>query len=181
MFGANFTFMRRVAAINRCNDRFQLTLSDGRLVSARAVVLAMGAAYRRLGVPALEALNGAGVFYGGPTSEAPAMVGRDAYVVGGGNLLDRPRCTSRTTLAASIGRSRRIAQRRHVSLPGSELEATPNVEVRAGTEVVEGGGEGRLEYLELRDADTGERRTVAADGLFVLIGARPRTEWLPER
>jgi len=61
-----------------------------------------------------------------------------------------------------------------------ELEATPNVEVRAGSEVVEGGGEGRLEYLELRDADTGERRTVAADGLFVLIGARPRTEWLPE-
>jgi hypothetical protein len=43
-----------------------------------------------------------------------------------------------------------------------------------------GGGRGRLEYLELRDGDTGERRTVAADGLFVLIGARPRTEWLPE-
>jgi thioredoxin reductase (NADPH) len=42
------------------------------------------------------------------------------------------------------------------------------------------GGEGRLEYLELRDADTGERQTVAADGLFVLIGARPRTEWLPD-
>jgi thioredoxin reductase (NADPH) len=46
--------------------------------------------------------------------------------------------------------------------------------------VVEGGGEGRLEYLELREGDTGERRTVAAEGLFVLIGARPRTDWLPE-
>ncbi len=180
VFGANFTFMRRVAALDRCNDRFRLTLSDGRLVSARAVVLAMGAAYRRLGVPALEALNGAGVFYGGPTSEAPAMVGRDAYVVGGGNsagqaalhLADYARRVTLVVRAESLsaGMSHYLVR---------ELEAAPNAEVRAGTEVVEGGGEGRLEYLELRDADTGERRTVAADGLFVLIGARPRTEWLP--
>lgn len=181
VFGANFTFMHRVATLNRCNDRFQLTLSDGRLVTARAVVLAMGAAYRRLGVPALEALNGAGVFYGGPTSEAPAMVGRDAYVVGGGNsagqaALHLAEYARRVTLVVraeslSAGMSHYLVR---------ELEATPNVEVRAGTELVEGGGEGRLEYLELRDADTGERRTVAADGLFVLIGACPKTEWLPE-
>jgi len=181
MFGANFTFMRRVAALTRCNDRFQFSLSDGRLVTARAVVLAMGAAYRRLGVPALEALNGAGVFYGGPTSEAPAMVGRDAYVVGSGNsagqaALHLAEYARRVTLVVrakslSAGMSHYLVR---------ELETTPNVEVRTGTEVVEGGGEGRLEYLELRDADTGERRTVVADGLFVLIGARPRTEWLPE-
>ncbi len=51
----------------------------------RAVLLATGASYRRLGVPALEALNGAGVFYGGPASEAPGMAGRDVYVLGGAN------------------------------------------------------------------------------------------------
>jgi thioredoxin reductase (NADPH) len=60
-----------------------------------------------------------------------------------------------------------------------ELEATPNVEVLTGTEVVGGGGERRLEYLQLQDTGTGQRQEVAADGLFVLIGARPRTEWLP--
>jgi len=181
VFGANFTFMHRAAALKRCNDRLQLTVSDGRLVSGRAVVLAMGAAYRRLGIPALEALNGAGVFYGGSTSEAPAMVGRDAYVVGGGNsagqaalhLADYARRVTLVVRAESlsVGMSHYLVR---------ELEAMPNVDVRAGSEVVEGGGEGRLEYLELRDAATGERRTVAADGLFVLIGARPRTEWLPE-
>ena len=52
---------------------------------ARAVLLATGASYRRLGLPSLEALNGAGVFYGGPSSEAPAMAGRDVYVLGGAN------------------------------------------------------------------------------------------------
>jgi thioredoxin reductase (NADPH) len=181
VFGANFTFMNRVAALDRDHDRLQLTLSDGRLVSARAVVLAMGATYRRLGVPALEALNGAGVFYGGPTSEAPAMVGRDAYVVGGGNsagqaalhLADYARRVTLVVRAESLraGMSHYLVR---------ALEARPNVEVRAGTEVVGGGGEARLEYLELGDAATGERRTVPADGLFVLIGARPRTAWLPE-
>jgi thioredoxin reductase (NADPH) len=60
-----------------------------------------------------------------------------------------------------------------------ELEAAPNVAVRVGTEVLDGGGDGRLEHLVLRDGATGEHETVAADGLFVLIGARPRTDWLP--
>jgi len=61
-----------------------------------------------------------------------------------------------------------------------ELEGTPQVEVRVDTEVIGGGGNGRLQYLELRKRGTGEHETVAADGLFVLIGARPRTNWLPE-
>jgi thioredoxin reductase (NADPH) len=60
-----------------------------------------------------------------------------------------------------------------------ELRATPNVAVRLGTAVVGGGGDGRLQHLVLREGGAGEDETVAADGLFVLIGARPRTEWLP--
>jgi thioredoxin reductase (NADPH) len=60
-----------------------------------------------------------------------------------------------------------------------EMEATPNVEVRLGSDVIGGGGEGRLEYLELQAVGIGERETVAADGLFVLIGADPGTGWLP--
>ena len=59
------------------------------------------------------------------------------------------------------------------------VEAAPNVEVRAGTEVVGGGGEGHLEQLVLRERATGEEETVAADALFVMIGARPHSDWLP--
>ena len=59
------------------------------------------------------------------------------------------------------------------------IEATPNIEVRTGTEVIGGGGDGRLEHLVLRENATGEETTVSADALFVLIGARPHSDWLP--
>jgi thioredoxin reductase (NADPH) len=172
--------MHRATGLSRLGDRLFLTLSNNRRVSARAVILATGASYRRLGVPALEALNGAGVFYGGSTSEAPAMTGKDAYVVGGANsagqaALHLARYARRVTLVVraqslEAGMSHYLVQ---------ELQATPNVAVRLGTAVVGGGGDGRLEHLVLSDNAAGERETVAADGLFVMIGAHPRTDWLP--
>jgi thioredoxin reductase (NADPH) len=181
VFGAGFAFMDSVTALGHTGHQLLVTLSEGRRVSARAVVLATGAAYRRLGVPALEALNGAGVFYGGPASEAPAMAGKDAYIVGGSNsagqaALHLARYSRRVILVVraqslSAGMSHYLVH---------ELEGTPNVEIRLGTHLVGGGGDGRLEYLELREGATGAENTVAADGLFVLIGARPRTDWLPD-
>jgi thioredoxin reductase (NADPH) len=181
VFGANFVFMHRVTGLSRVRDRLRVILSDDRRVSAGSVILATGADYRRLGVPPLEALNGAGVFYGGPASEAHAMAGKDAYIIGGANsagqaALHLARFARRVTLVVraqslGAGMSRYLVH---------ELEGTPNVEVRMGTEVVGGGGDGRLQSLELRENATGEQETVAADGLFVLIGAHPRTDWLPE-
>ena len=61
-----------------------------------------------------------------------------------------------------------------------EIEAAPNIEVRYRTEVAGGGGDGRLEQLSLRHRDTGDTQTEPADGLFVLIGAQPFTDWLPK-
>jgi thioredoxin reductase (NADPH) len=181
VFGAKFAFMHRVTGLSRVRDQLLVTLSDDRSVSARAVILATGATYRRLGVPALEALTTAGVFYGGPVSEAHAMTGKDAYIVGGANsagqaALHLARYTRRVTLvvrALSLG-----AGMSHYLV--HELEGTPNVDVRPDTEVVGGGGDGRLQHLVLRKGTTGEEETVAADGLFVLIGARPHVDWLPE-
>ena len=60
-----------------------------------------------------------------------------------------------------------------------QVEATPKLEVRLGTEVVGGGGDGWLEHLVLRDCATASEETVDADGLFLMIGARPHTDWLP--
>ena len=59
------------------------------------------------------------------------------------------------------------------------VEATPNLDVRTGTTVVGGGGTGHLEQLVLRSKDSGDEEMVAADALFVLIGADPHTDWLP--
>jgi thioredoxin reductase (NADPH) len=180
VLGANFAFMERVEGLERENGRLRLTLSEHGTVYAGAVILATGATYRRIGVPELEELNGAGVFYGGPASEAHGLKGVEVYVVGGANsagqaALHLARFARRVTLvvrASSLagGMSHYLA--RHI-------EATPNIEVRVRTEVVGGGGDdGWLRHLVLREAG-GEEETVEAEGLFLMIGARPRTDWLP--
>ena len=180
LFGASFVFMHRATALARVGGRLSVSLADGRRVSAGAVILATGATYRRLDVPALEALHGAGVFYGGPVSEAPALSGKEAYIAGGGNsagqaALHLARYARRVTLVVRAPSLE--AGMSHYLVRG--VEAAPNVEVRTGTEVVGGGGEGHLQQLVLRERATGEEDTVAADALFVLIGARPHTDWLP--
>ncbi|HEV3407835.1 MAG TPA: hypothetical protein VG079_04025, partial [Gaiellaceae bacterium] len=61
-----------------------------------------------------------------------------------------------------------------------EIDAARNVDVQVNAEVVDGGGDGRLEWVTLRDTTTGETATVPTAAIFVLIGARPHTEWLPD-
>jgi thioredoxin reductase (NADPH) len=173
--------MHRAISLARSEHGLEVALSDGRRLSAAAVILATGVSYRRLRVPSLEALNGAGVFYGGPASEGHALQGKDAWVVGGGNsagqaalhLARHARRVGLVVRADSLGAGMSDYLVR-------EIEATANVEALTDTTVVGGGGEGHLQELVLREGTTGEEETVAADGLFVLIGARPYTEWLPE-
>jgi thioredoxin reductase (NADPH) len=181
VFGASFLLMHRVTALGRSGDWLDVVLSDGRRVSAAAVILATGASYRRLGVPSLEAFSGAGVFYGGPASEAHALGGQVVYVTGGGNsagqaALHVARYARRVTLvvrSASLeaGMSHYLVR---------EIEAAPNLEIRTGAAVVGGGGEGHLQELVLRDNVAGDETSVAADALFVLIGGHPHTDWIPE-
>jgi thioredoxin reductase (NADPH) len=180
LFGASFVFMHRATALERSGDGFIVSLADGRQASGRAVILATGASYRRLGIPSLEALGGAGVFYGGPVSEAPALTGKDVYVVGGGNAagqaaLHLARYARRVTLVVrahslEAGMSHYLVR---------AVEAARNLDVRVDTAIVGGGGDGRLQQLVLRRGGAGEETAVGADALFVLIGARPQTEWLP--
>jgi thioredoxin reductase (NADPH) len=180
VFGANFAFMQRVTDIRRAGDEIALELSDFGTVTARAALLATGATYRRLGVPSLEALTGFGVSYGGPASEAQAVAGGHVYIVGGANSAGQAalyiaRFAATVSLVVRAG----SLDAGMSSYLVSQIEATPNVEVRLGTEVVGGGGNGRLEELVLRRHGDGADETVDANALFVMIGAQPRTEWLP--
>ena len=109
------------------------------------MVLATGASYRRLGVPELEELNGAGVFYGGPASEAPGSTGLEVYVVGGANsagqaALHLARYARRVTL---VVRAQSLAAGMSHYLV-RQVESTPNVEVRLGHRGRRGGGRRRL-------------------------------------
>jgi thioredoxin reductase (NADPH) len=146
---------------------------------ARAVLVATGVSYRRLGVPELEDLVGLGVYYGAATSAAREMTGRDVFVVGGGNSAGQA-----ALHLAHYARSVTVVVRREnlretmSDYLVRQLEATAVVSVRTSAQVVAGGGTGRLEWLEVAGPDDRER--AAAGGLFLLLGADPHGEWLPE-
>jgi thioredoxin reductase (NADPH) len=99
IFGARFLHAREVTAL-RPGGRHVLTLSDGSDASARAVVVATGISYRRLGIPGLDALLGTSVFYGASVSEARAYAGRGVYVVGGGKSAGQAAIHSAATRGA---------------------------------------------------------------------------------
>jgi thioredoxin reductase (NADPH) len=109
------------------------------------------------------------------------MADREVYVVGGANsagqaALHLARYADHVTL---VVRADSLADGMSSYLV-HQVEATPRLDVRVGSEVVGGGGKARLEHLVLRDRATGNEETVPADGLFLMIGARPHTGWLPD-
>jgi thioredoxin reductase (NADPH) len=180
-FGAETSVLRGATDLRADGSARIVVLADGTQIATRAVVLAMGASYQRLGIPNLEALVGAGVFYGGGISEAQAMEGQQVYVVGAGNSAGQ----AAIHLAKHAERVTMIVRGDALGASMSDylvkmIDATENIDVRLRTTVIDGAGAGRLEELVLRDSNTGETRTVPAAALFVLIGAEPHTAWLPE-
>ena len=179
LFGAEFILAQAATGLRASGDDRLVRLSDGSEIATRAVILATGVAWRRLGVPALEALNGAGVFYGAAGGEARAMRGEDVFVIGAGNSAGQA-AVHLSAYAASVTIvtiDQRLGEFMSDYLV-QKVEATPNIAVVLHTEVVDGHGHGRLEGLTLRDRHTGATRTVPASAMFVLIGAEPRTDWL---
>jgi thioredoxin reductase (NADPH) len=181
LFGTDFTFGREAAGVEVRGDERVLLLADGAEIRARAMVLAMGVSYRRLGIPALDELVGAGVFYGSTGAEAVAMKGEKVYVLGAGNsagqaALHLARYADEVTL---LVRGDSLAAKMSEYLI-TEIENTANIRVRCNTQVADGGGDYRLKELVLEDIVTGTRETVLAHALFVLIGATPHTGWLPD-
>jgi thioredoxin reductase (NADPH) len=179
LFGASFDFARQATGLRRAGDGFLLALSDGTEVKGRTVLIATGVSYRRLQVPALEPLLGAGVFYGAAVTEAQVTEGQEVHVVGGGNSAGQAamylsKYASKVTLLMR-GSSLAASMSEYLI---TEVEAAGNIEVCLNTRVVGGGGEGRLEHLVLQTSGT--TRTVPSFALFVLIGAEPRTGWLSE-
>ena len=179
MFGADFVYGEATGLDQVDQDRI-VTLRDGGTATSRAVIIATGAAYRRLGIEALEAFTGSGVLYGAAASEAVTMQGRAVHVVGGANsagqtALHLAKHASQVTL---IVRGVSLAQTMSDYLVRA-IEATPNITVRCGTEVVDGSGDRQLSQLALRDTASGATKTVPTGGLFVMIGAEPHTSWLP--
>jgi thioredoxin reductase (NADPH) len=181
LFGAEFAFTQRAIQLRPHGHQRLIDLSEDGTAVARAVIIAAGVTYRRLGIPALDRLVGMGVFYGAAGAEAPAMAGEEVYVVGGANsagqaALHLARFAARVTLLVR-GDSLEAGMSDYLI---TQLRATPNVEVRLHTRVVDGHGEAHLEALTVEEVRSGRREQVKATAVFVLIGAEPRTDWLRE-
>jgi thioredoxin reductase (NADPH) len=181
LMGAHIVFAQQAVALERRSDRRVVHLLDGTELSARAVVIATGVEWRRLGVPRLEALVGSGVFYGAAVAESRAMQDQDVFIVGAGNsagqaALDLARHARAVTL---VVRGDSFAKSMSSYLV-REIESTPNVVVRHRTEVVDGAGDGPLERLTLADRSYDTVDEVPAAALFIMIGGEPHTQWLPD-
>ena len=180
-FGAHFIYGNPATRLATEEGVHVVGLKDGSQVRSRAVIIATGVSYRRLGIAGLESLVGAGVFYGASTIEAQAVAGKPAFVVGGGNsagqaALHLSKYAEQVTI---LVRSQSLAASMSDYLV-REIGDAANVHVRYHSEVAGGGGDGRLEHLLIRDRDSGRTESVPAAGVFVLIGAQPFTSWLPD-
>ena len=152
-----------------------------RTIPARAVIVSTGVAYRRLGVDAIEQLVGLGVHYSAASSAARECIGKDVVVVGGGN--------SAGQAAVHLSRYARSVKMviRRPSLTETmsdylirEIEANPRIGVKPCAEVIDAGGSNKLEWVTIRDKNTGATFQKPCSGLFLLLGANPCSEWLPD-
>lgn len=169
-----------VTTLRPGTDGFTVRLASGSHARARSVVVTTGASYRRLTGPGLDSLLGAGVFYGPIASESSAFSGEHVFIAGGANsagqaAVNLARYARQVTLVVRGGNL--AARMSHYLI--DQISATDNIDVRTNTEVAGAHGSGKLEALDLISNATGATETVPAAALVVLIGAVPRTGWLP--
>src|SRR2546423_706499 len=152
---------------------------DGTELSAHAVILATGVAYRPLAAPGVKDLTGRGVYYGSAATEGPACAGTDVYIVGGANSAGQAALFfashARTVTLVVRGDSLERSMSYYLI---QQLAAIGNIQVRTRCQVVQAYGEEHLEAVTLCDSKEGTTSTVEAGHLFVFIGAEPRTDWL---
>jgi thioredoxin reductase (NADPH) len=149
-------------------------------LAGRAVLIAAGAAYRRLEIPNLERFVGAGVFYASPAEPEP-MAGARVCVLGGGNsagqlVVHAAKHAEHVLLLVRAGSLEKGMSDYLVQ----EIRRLPNVEIRLNTDVVDVAGAGSLEQVVVRDRTDGTMHAVTTSALFVLIGAEPHSHWLAD-
>jgi thioredoxin reductase (NADPH) len=145
------------------------------------VLIATGVTYRRLEVPGLDELLGAGVFYGAAVTEAAALEGQRTFIVGGANSAGQ----AAVHLARFASQVPLLVRGPSLSTSMSaylidEIDRATNINVWTNATVTGVHGRGRLEAISVRDSATGREQTEPAGRLFVLIGADPHSDWMAD-
>ncbi|MGB7085031.1 MAG: FAD-dependent oxidoreductase [Phormidesmis sp.] len=178
-FGVEILTPQAVSALRNDDNYHIVTLADGSEISAHAVILALGVAWRRLKVPGIENFTGAGIYYGAAQTEAVACEGEEVYVVGGANSAGQA-----AMYFSKYARKVRMLVRGESLVKSmsqyliDQIDATDNIEVMPFHSVIEAKGTGRLEMLRVEDSQTNEIKELKTSSLFIFIGATPSTEWL---
>ncbi|HLN00167.1 MAG TPA: FAD-dependent oxidoreductase [Bryobacteraceae bacterium] len=178
-FGVEILAPQEAAGVCIDNGARALRLADDSELSFRSLVLSMGVQWRKLDVPGMDRLTGAGIYYGAGSTEANACAEEDVYIVGGANSAGQAAINfskyARRVIMLVRGNSLAASMSKYLI---DEIGQTPKIEVQYGTRVVAVDGKDRLENLSIECIATKTVDTVAASSLFIFIGAQPRTDWL---
>jgi thioredoxin reductase (NADPH) len=156
-----------------------LKLADGSELSCHALMIASGVQWRRLDAPGIDRLQGAGVYYGGGSTEALSCKGENVYVIGGANsagqaAMNFARYADRVIILVR-GNSLSSTMSQYLI---DQIKETPNIQVWAHASVSEAHGDSHLEEISVLCSDTNTTERVPASAMFIFIGALPRTDWL---
>lgn len=187
-FGVSLTAPARASKLEQHGSGFRLSLTDGRTISSKAVVIATGAQYQRLPINSIECFEGRGIYYGATPMEAQLCSGSEVVVVGAGNSAGQ----GAVFLSQSASKVHVMYRRANIRDTMSEylvkrLEETPNIVLHPETEIshlhgVSGADkmDDRLVSITHRHRATGTEERCDAPFVFLFVGAKPFTDWLPE-
>jgi thioredoxin reductase (NADPH) len=164
----------------RVEDPYRVVrLADGTEISCHALLITTGVSYRKLEVPGVKRLAGAGVYYGAAITEALSCKDEDVYIVGGANSAGQAAMyfsqhARKVVILCRSGDLRKGMSEYLVK----QIEDNPYIEVRVNSGVAAAFGEDHLERLTIKNSKTADEETASARSLFIFIGAAPKTEWL---
>jgi thioredoxin reductase (NADPH) len=176
--GAEILSAQAVARVDVRDPYRVVTLADGKELACRALVIASGVSVRRLDVPGIDSVTGAGVYYGAAQTEAASYEGEHVFLVGGANSAGQG-----AVFLSRYARQVTMLVRRPLEATMSQylidqIEKRANIDVLTSTEVVGVHGDQRLEAIDIRNMQTGDTQRVPTPAMFVFIGASPHTEML---
>jgi thioredoxin reductase (NADPH) len=178
-FGAEILAPQQVVQVRADGPYRIVTLADGCELSCHAMMIATGVQWRKLDIPGIDRLHGAGIYYGAGSTEAISCHDEDVYIIGGANSAGQAAMNfaryARNVVMLVRGDSLAASMSQYLI---NDIAQTPNIRVECGAQLVAVHGETQLEAITVACAHSGTTEKIPVRSLFVFIGAEPRTDWL---